>query len=91
MVHRQVGRACIFPGESKTKALFVFTLFLTIPAWGEDSVKLLDILNDKLIPEEIQGTAFPFFGVQGAWYTVGWKMAGTIERSYESKCDPILL
>ena len=32
--------------------------------------------------EEIQETAFSFFGEQGPWYTVGWRMAVLIEKTY---------
>ena len=42
----------------------------------------LDILDGKLTAEEIQKTAFSFFGIQGPWYTVGWKMAVTIEKRF---------
>lgn len=57
----------------------------------------LDILENKMTPEEIQKTAFSFFGIQGPWYTVGWKMAATIEKKYgrakliECLCDPRVL
>jgi hypothetical protein len=43
----------------------------------------LDVLNQKLkTDEEIQQKAFSFFGVQGPWYTLGWKMAVTIEQEF---------
>ncbi len=43
----------------------------------------LDMLENRLTAqEEIQKLGFSFFGVQGAWYTVGWKMAGLIEKMY---------
>lgn len=41
---------------------------------------LLDMGEGKLTGDEIQKTGFSFFGVQGPWYTVGWKMAATIEK-----------
>lgn len=42
-----------------------------------------DVLDGRLITEqEIQKVAFSFFGIQGPWYTVGWKMAVTIEKAY---------
>lgn len=43
---------------------------------------LLDILEGKLTDEQIQQTGFSFFGIQGPWYTVGWKMAVVIELTY---------
>ncbi|MEN3329491.1 MAG: hypothetical protein V7638_4298 [Acidobacteriota bacterium] len=53
----------------------------------------LDILGNKLTEDQIQKTAYSFFGVQGPWYTVGWKMAVVIEKTFgrarliESFCD----
>jgi hypothetical protein len=41
-----------------------------------------DILENRLSREEMQKTGFSFFGIQGPWYTVGWKMAATIEKTY---------
>ena len=43
---------------------------------------LLDVLDDKLTEEQMQQTGYSFFGVQGPWYTVGWKMAVLIEKTY---------
>lgn len=42
----------------------------------------LNILADRLNPDEIQVTASSFSGTQGAWYTVGWKMSALIENTY---------
>ncbi len=43
----------------------------------------LAILEGKLKTEEsISKAGFSFFGVQGPWYTVGYKMAVVIERRY---------
>jgi hypothetical protein len=56
-----------------------------------------DVLQGKLTGDEIDKTAFSFFGTQGPWYTVGWKMAVVIEKSYgrgkliECMCDQRLL
>ncbi len=41
----------------------------------------LDIAEGKLVSEEgIREQGFSFFGIQGPWYTVGWKMAVTVEK-----------
>ena len=43
----------------------------------------LDILHGKFKgKEEIDEKAYTFFGIQGPWYTVGYKMAVTIEQQY---------
>src|SRR5437588_504443 len=42
----------------------------------------LDILSNKLSEEERTKTGFSFFGVQGPWYTVGWKMSVVVEKTY---------
>jgi hypothetical protein len=53
----------------------------------------LDVLGNKLTDDARRNTAFSFFGTQGPWYTVGWKMAVTIEKIYgrarliEFMCD----
>jgi hypothetical protein len=41
-----------------------------------------DILSDRLSEEQRQRAGFAFFGVQGPWYTVGWKMSVVIEETY---------
>jgi len=43
------------------------------------------ILAGKLTPEQVNKQAFTYFGEQGPWYTVGWKMAVTIECAYGRK------
>jgi len=43
---------------------------------------LLDVLEQKLTDEQIQQTGYSFFGTQGPWYTVGWKMSVVIEKSF---------
>jgi hypothetical protein len=43
----------------------------------------LDVLDGRLKGEEaIREVAFSFFGTQGPWYTVGWKMAALIEDTF---------
>lgn len=43
----------------------------------------LDILDGRLAKEdEIRRRGLSFFGVQGPWYTVGYKMAVIVERRY---------
>jgi Putative zinc dependent peptidase (DUF5700) len=42
----------------------------------------LDILDNKLSEDERQKTGMSFFGIQGPWYTVGWKMSVTIEKTF---------
>ena len=42
-----------------------------------------DVLTGRLAtPQEIREQAASFFGIQGPWYTVGWKMAVIIERRF---------
>ena len=55
----------------------------------------VDVWEKRLTgEEEIQKVAFSFFGEQGPWYTVGWKMAVVIEKAgsrarlIEVFCDP---
>lgn len=53
----------------------------------------LDILENRLSGDDIQKKGFSFFGTQGPWYTVGWKMSVLIEKTYgrakliECMCD----
>ncbi|HEX7294170.1 MAG TPA: DUF5700 domain-containing putative Zn-dependent protease [Pyrinomonadaceae bacterium] len=57
----------------------------------------LDVLAKRLNETEIRDTAFSFFGIQGPWYTVGYKMAVLIEKTYgrdvliNAMCDQRLL
>lgn len=54
----------------------------------------LDVLANRLSEEEISAAVAPFYGEQGAWYTVGWKMCVLIEETFGRRaliaamCDP---
>ena len=46
----------------------------------------LDVINQKIKgKDQIDEKAFTFFGVQGPWYTVGYKMSVVIEKRYGRK------
>ena len=43
----------------------------------------LDVIEGRIQGEDaIREKGFSFFGVQGPWYTVGWKMAVVVEKAY---------
>jgi hypothetical protein len=54
----------------------------------------LDVLANRLSEEQINEAVAPFYGEQGAWYTVGWKMCAVIEKILGRRalvaamCDP---
>jgi hypothetical protein len=54
----------------------------------------LDVLANRLSDQQIGETIAPFYGEQGAWYTVGWRMSVLIEKEFgrprlvASMCDP---
>jgi hypothetical protein len=54
----------------------------------------LDVLANRLSEEQVGETVAPFYGEQGAWYTVGWKMGVVIEKTLGRRallaamCDP---
>ena len=58
---------------------------------------LTRVLQGKIVGDEMQKEGFAFFGVQGPWYTVGWRMVSLIEETYGRKrlievmCDQRLL
>ena len=56
---------------------------------------LLDVLDRRVTdPDSIGRVGMSFFGVQGPWYTLGWVMASTVERTsgraalVKVLCDP---
>ena len=57
-----------------------------IANFNEDLKKVeiffLNVINNRLTDEQVQETVSSFFGVQGPWYTVGWKMSVVIEKTY---------
>jgi hypothetical protein len=44
-----------------------------------------DVLEKRLTGDQISEAGFAFFGEQGAWYTVGWKMSVVIEKTFGRK------
>ncbi|HEU4794071.1 MAG TPA: DUF5700 domain-containing putative Zn-dependent protease [Pyrinomonadaceae bacterium] len=57
----------------------------------------VDVLQGKLTEEQTREKGFSFFGTQGPWYTVGWRMAMLIEKIFgramliECMCDQRML
>lgn len=57
----------------------------------------VDVRQGKLTEEQTREKGFSFFGTQGPWYTVGWRMATSIEKIYgrekliECMCDQRML
>ena len=46
----------------------------------------LDVIDQKLVgKDKIDEKAYTFFGAQGPWYTVGYKMAVIVERRFGRK------
>ena len=41
-----------------------------------------DVLDQRLPADSISARGMSFFGIQGPWYTVGWKMAVKIEKTF---------
>jgi Putative zinc dependent peptidase (DUF5700) len=45
----------------------------------------VDVLNSKIKEDAIHEKAASFFGLQGPWYTVGYRMAVLVEKGYGRK------
>ena len=64
---------------------------------GNVSEFFLQVLNGKLQGEAVDQKGSEFFGLQGPWYTVGYKMAMIVEKRYGRRAlidcmrDPRLL
>ena len=46
---------------------------------------LVRVLEGKIEGDAMQKEGFAFFGIQGPWYTVGWRMVSLIEETYGRK------
>jgi hypothetical protein len=58
---------------------------------------LLDVAAGRLDEQQQREAAMAFYGVQGPWYTVGWRMSTVVERGLgrdrlvELSCDSVAL
>lgn len=50
--------------------------------FGRLATFFTDIRDGRLAGDAVREQAMGFFGVQGPWYTVGWRMAEQIEREF---------
>jgi hypothetical protein len=52
------------------------------PRMADLTTFLRGILSGKLTQDAARDTGMSFFGNQGPWYTVGWRMSVTIEQRF---------